>query len=178
MICVNEQVSGRLILDISWLSSSRGMWPHSTSTSGKISDTSIVLINTSCQGMRPRPRLAGHSEVPVPAAVRLQASRPLLLSATAADIPRCRDNGGLLHCRPVTPNSEKVRWCRAMPFQHFSKENVIFKNARISIPTTRVFGKCPRVRQICPQMEKLVFLEIWKMNWGSAKATNHCGTFI
>ena len=26
-------------------------------------------------------------------------------------------------------------------------------------------------------MEKLVFLETWKMNWGSAKATNHCGTF-
>ena len=34
------------------------------------------------------------------------------------------------------------------------------------------------MRQICPQMEKLGFLEIWKMNWGSAKATNHCGTFI
>ena len=73
---------------------------------------------------------------------------------------------------------KKVRWCRAIPFQHFPKENVIFKNARISIPTTRVFGKYPRVRQICPQMEKLVFLETWKMNWGSAKATNHCGTFI
>ena len=26
-------------------------------------------------------------------------------------------------------------------------------------------------------MEKLGFLETWKMNWGSAKATNHCGTF-
>jgi hypothetical protein len=64
-----------------------------------------------------------------------------------------------------------------MPFQHFPKENVIFKNARISIPTTRVFGKYPRVRQICPQMEKLGFLETWKVNWGSAKATNHCGTF-
>ena len=73
---------------------------------------------------------------------------------------------------------KKVRWCRAIPFQHFPKENVIFKNARISIPTTRVFGKYPRVRQICPQMEKLAFLETWKMNWGSAKATNHCGTFI
>ena len=65
-----------------------------------------------------------------------------------------------------------------MPFQHFPKEIEIFKNARISIPTTRVFGKYPRVRQICPQMEKLIFLEIWKMNWGSAKATNHCGTFM
>ena len=56
---------------------------------------------------------------------------------------------------------------------------MIFKTARarISIPTTRVFGKYPRVRQICPQMDKLVFLETWKMNWGSAKATNHCGTF-
>ena len=66
-----------------------------------------------------------------------------------------------------------------MPFQHFPKEIEIFKNARISVPTTRVFGKYPRVRQICPQMEKLIFLEIWKMNcnWGSAKATNHCGTF-
>ena len=66
-----------------------------------------------------------------------------------------------------------------MSFQHFPKENVIFKtaSARISILTTRVFGKYPRVRQICTQMEKLVFLEIWKMNWGSAKATNHCGTF-
>ena len=73
---------------------------------------------------------------------------------------------------------KKVRWCRAIPFQHFPKENVIFKNARISIPTTRVFGKYPRVRHICPQMEKLICLEIWKMNWGSAKATNHCGTFI
>ena len=62
-----------------------------------------------------------------------------------------------------------------MPFQHFPKEIEIFKNARISVPTTRVFGKYPRVRQICPQMEKLIFLEIWKMNWGSAKATNHCG---
>ena len=64
-----------------------------------------------------------------------------------------------------------------MPFQHFPKENVIFKNARISIQTTRVFGKYPRVRQICPQMQKMIFLEIWQMNWGSAKATNHCGTF-
>ena len=73
---------------------------------------------------------------------------------------------------------KKVRWCRAMLFQHFPKENVIFKNARISIPTTRVFGIYPRVRQICPQMEKSIFLETWKMNWGSAKATNHCGTFI
>ena len=36
-------------------------------------------------------------------------------------------------------------WCRAIPFQHFPKENVIFKAARISIPTTRVFGKYPRV---------------------------------
>ena len=64
-----------------------------------------------------------------------------------------------------------------MPFQHFPKENEIFKNARISVPTTRVFGKYPRVRQICSQMERLAFLEICKMNWGSAKATNHCGTF-
>ena len=74
---------------------------------------------------------------------------------------------------------KKVRWCRAIPFQHFPRETVIFKNARISILTTRVFGKYPRVslRQICPQMKKLVFLETWKMNWGSAKATNHCGTF-
>ena len=63
-----------------------------------------------------------------------------------------------------------------MPFQHFPKENVIFENARarISIPTTRVFRKY----QICPQMEKLIFLEIWKMNWGSANATDHCGTFM
>ena len=61
-----------------------------------------------------------------------------------------------------------------MPFQHFPKEKVIFKTARISIPTTRV---SPRVRQICPQMEKLIFLETWKMSGGSAKATNHCGTF-
>ena len=65
-----------------------------------------------------------------------------------------------------------------MPFQHFPKEIEISKNARISVPTTRVFGKYPRVRQICPQMEKLIFLEIWKLNLGSAKATNHCGTFI
>ena len=64
-----------------------------------------------------------------------------------------------------------------MPFEHFPKENVIFKNARISIPTTRVFGKYPRVRQIRPQMEKLGFLETWKLHWGSAKATNYCGTF-
>ena len=70
---------------------------------------------------------------------------------------------------------KKVRWCRSIPFQHFPKENVIFKNTRISIPTTLVFGKYPRVRQICPQMEMFVFLETW--NWGSAKATNHCGTF-
>ena len=27
-------------------------------------------------------------------------------------------------------------------------------------------------------MEKLDFLETWKMNRGSANATNHCGTFI
>ena len=65
-----------------------------------------------------------------------------------------------------------------MPFQHFPKETVIFKTAQISIPTTRVFGKYPRVRQIYSQMEKLSFLEIWNMNWGSAKATNHCGTFM
>ena len=71
----------------------------------------------------------------------------------------------------------KVRWCRAMPFQHFHKVNVIFKTARISIPMTRVFGRYPRVRQICPQMEKLFFLEILKVNWGRAKATNHRGTF-
>ena len=53
-----------------------------------------------------------------------------------------------------------------MPFQHFPKEIEIFKNARISVPTTRVFGKYPRVRQICPQMEKLIFLEIWKNELG------------
>ena len=66
-----------------------------------------------------------------------------------------------------------------MQFHHFPKENVIFKNARISIPTTRsrVFRKYPRVRKIYPQMKKLIFFEIWKMNWESAKATNHCGTF-
>ena len=54
---------------------------------------------------------------------------------------------------------KKVTWCRAIPFQHFPKENVIFKSARIniSIPTTRAFGKYPRVRQICPQMEMLFF---------------------
>ena len=69
---------------------------------------------------------------------------------------------------------KKVRWYRAMPFQHFPTEIVIFKN----IPTTRVFGKYPRVRLICPQMEKLFFLAIWKMNWGSAKAINHCGIFV
>ena len=64
-----------------------------------------------------------------------------------------------------------------MPFHHFPKEIVIFKSARISLPTTRVFGKYPRVRQIYCQMEKLIFLEIWKVNWGSGKATNHRGTF-
>ena len=73
---------------------------------------------------------------------------------------------------------KKVRWCRAIPFQHSPKGNVIFKNARISIPTTQVFGKYPRMRQICPQMEKVFFLKTWTMNWGSAKATNHCGTFM
>ena len=75
---------------------------------------------------------------------------------------------------------KKVRWCRAIPFRHFPEENVIFKNARISIriATTRVFWKYPRARQSCPQTEKLVFLETWKRNWGSAKATNHCGTFM
>ena len=67
---------------------------------------------------------------------------------------------------------KKVRWCRAIPFRHFPKENVIFKIARISIPMTRVFGKYPRVRQICPQMETLVFFETWEIN------SNHCGTFI
>ena len=76
---------------------------------------------------------------------------------------------------------KQVRWCRAIPFQHFPKETMIFKNAQISIPTTQVFRKYPIVRQICPQMEKLFFLETWKINWGrvnrSAKATNHCGTF-
>ena len=65
-----------------------------------------------------------------------------------------------------------------MPFQHLPLENVILKNAWMTIPMTRVFGKYPRVRQICPQMEKLFFLEIWKLNWGSAKATNHRDTFM
>ena len=41
-----------------------------------------------------------------------------------------------------------------------------------------MFGKYQRVRHICPEMEKSVFLETWKLNWGSANATNHCGTFI
>ena len=27
-------------------------------------------------------------------------------------------------------------------------------------------------------MEKWFSSEIWKMDWGSAKATNHCGTFM
>ena len=49
---------------------------------------------------------------------------------------------------------QKVRWCRVVPFKHFPKENVILKNARISILTTGVFGKYPRVGQIYPQMEK------------------------
>ena len=48
-----------------------------------------------------------------------------------------------------------------------------FKNARIPIPTTPVFGKYPRVRRIFPQMITLALLEIdiWKMSWEGAKAT-------
>ena len=66
-----------------------------------------------------------------------------------------------------------------MRFQRFPKENMIFKNARdrISIPTTRVFGKYAVVRQIYPQMIKVVLLEICNVNWESAKATKHRGTF-
>ena len=106
----NEQlsVSDRLGLVLVLFS-----WPVG-SFDFKISCITIVLINTSCQGKRPiaSTRLAGHSEVP---AVRLQASRPLLLSATAADIPRCRDNGGLLHCRPGTPNLDLAQGCGCQP---------------------------------------------------------------
>ena len=66
----------------------------------------------------------------------------------------------------------------AIQFHHFPKEVVIFKNDRILIPTTRVFGKYPRVRQIYPQMKKLIFLEIWKANWEGDKASDHRGTFM
>ena len=39
---------------------------------------------------------------------------------------------------------------------------------------TSVLRKYPRVvmRQICPEMEKLIFLETLKMNWGSARVAN------
>ena len=82
--------------------------------------------------------------------------------------------------RPFLGDRFGTPYCRALPFQHFPKEKVIFKTAWISIPTTRVFGKYPSVRTICPQIKKVGFLETWKMNWGSAnsKATNHCGTFM
>ena len=78
-----------------------------------------------------------------------------------------------------------VGWCRATQFHHFVKEIIIiiFKNAWIlilivRIASTQVFRKCPRVRQSGPQMKKLLFLEIWKMNWERAKTTNHCSTFM
>ena len=55
----------------------------------------IVLINTSCEENR-ESQAHGYGRVPAPAAVRLLTSRPLLPSASAAGIPRCRGNGGLL----------------------------------------------------------------------------------
>ena len=101
----NEQlsVSDRLGLVLVLFS-----WPVG-SFDFKISCITIVLINTSCQEKRPRTRMDDvHSDVPVPAAVRLLASRLLLPSATAADIPRCRSNGSLLHGRPGVPGP--YRW--------------------------------------------------------------------
>ena len=55
----------------------------------------IVLINTSCEENY-ESQAHGYGRVPAPAAVRLLTSRPLLPSASAAGIPRCHGNGGLL----------------------------------------------------------------------------------
>ena len=53
----------------------------------------IVFINTSCQEKKPKHTdiAHGHGGVPVPAAVRLQACRPLLPSAAAAGMPQPPD---------------------------------------------------------------------------------------
>ena len=54
---------------------------------------------------------------------------------------------------------KKVRWCRAMQFQHFPRENVIFKNARISIPTTQLASvrEIPKSEANLPSDEKVGF---------------------
>ena len=65
-----------------------------------------------------------------------------------------------------------------MAFHHFPKETImIFKNSRISIPTTQAFGP-GNTQERGPQMEMSVFLETWKTNWGSAEAPHRCGTFM
>ena len=50
----------------------------------------LVFINMSCQEKKPKHTdiAHGHGGVPVPAAVRLQACRPLLPSAAAAGMPQ------------------------------------------------------------------------------------------
>ena len=51
----------------------------------------------------------------------------------------------------------KIRWCRAIQFQHFPKENMIYKNDRIPIPTTGVFGKFPKSEANLPSDGKVDF---------------------
>ena len=58
------------------------------------------------------------------------------------------------------PVGKKVQWPGVVVFENFPEGITISEYARIRILTLRVPWKQPRVGQIWPQIEKLVFLEI------------------
>ena len=63
-------------------------------------------------------------------------------------------------------------------FEDFPEGIMISEYARIRILTSRVRWKQPRVGQIWPQIEKLVFLDIWDAAWRISMATIRRGTFM
>ena len=63
-----------------------------------------------------------------------------------------------------------------MPFQHFPKEIEIFKKCSDFGSDDTSVREIPKSEANLPSDGKVILLEIWKMNWGSAKATNHYGT--
>ena len=76
------------------------------------------------------------------------------------------------------PGGQNFQWPGVLVFEKFSEGIMISEHAQIRILTLRVRWKSPRVGQIWPQIEKLIFREIWDVPWRISKATIRRGTFI
>ena len=59
------------------------------------------------------------------------------------------------------PVAKTVQWPGVLVFENFPQGIMISEYAGIRILTLRVRWKYPIVGQVCSQLEKLFFLEIW-----------------